>query len=148
MTRAQQASKRKRSSKAVPALGAAGLSLSLSLASGASAATGGPAADMLTPNAGVAHEITLREEEISDVNLATFYVFDKESAGTLRPRGRLAMAGGGCAGCAGCGGCGCWTGTYYTPWVPGYEAHPPHHPIKPAHKHTHAPKRAHVSKKP
>ena len=48
-------------------MGAAGLSLSL--ASGASAATVGPAA----------HEITLGEEEISDVTLATFYVFDKEN---------------------------------------------------------------------
>ena len=51
--------------KVVPVLGAAGLSLSL--AGGASAATGGPAADMLTRNTGVTHEITLREEEVSDV---------------------------------------------------------------------------------
>jgi hypothetical protein len=76
-------SKRKRRSKVVPVLGAAGLSLSL--ASGASAATGGPAADMLTRNTGVSHEITLREEEVSDVSLATFYVFDKENPGTFRP---------------------------------------------------------------
>jgi hypothetical protein len=67
MSRAKQASKRKRRSKAVPVLGAAGLSLAL--ASGASAATGGPAADMLTRNTGVCHEITLGEEEIFDVSL-------------------------------------------------------------------------------
>ncbi len=53
----------------MPVLGAAGLSLSL--ASGASAAIGEPATDMLTPT-GVSHEITLCEEEISDVSLATF----------------------------------------------------------------------------
>jgi hypothetical protein len=41
--------------------------LSLSLASGAPAAVGGPAADMLTPKTGMSHEITLCEEEISDV---------------------------------------------------------------------------------
>jgi hypothetical protein len=34
-------------------------------------------------------EIILGEEEISDVSLATFFVFDKENPGTLRPRLRL-----------------------------------------------------------
>ena len=102
MSRAKQGAERKRGGKAVPILGAAGLSLTL--ASGASAATEAPAADV---NAGVSHEITLSEEEISDVSLATFYVFDKENAGAFRPGViRLAM-GAGCAGCAGCGGCGC-----------------------------------------
>ena len=104
MSHAKQASKRRRRSKAVPVLGAAGLSL---LASGASAVTGGPAADMPTQNTGVSHEITLGEEEISDVSLATFYVFDKENAGTSRPGVQLAGRGcGGCRGCRGCGGCG------------------------------------------
>jgi len=126
-------------------LGAAGLSLSL--ASGASAAVGGLAAEMPTRNTGVSHEITLREEEISDVSLATFYVFDKESVGTLRPRGRLAMAGGcGCGG--GCGGCGCWTGANYGASVPGSDVNPPHHSVEPAHKYTHALKRRHVPKNP
>jgi hypothetical protein len=92
MSRAKQASKRKRRSKAVPALGAAGLSLAL--ASGASAATSGPAADMLARNTGVCHEITLDEEEIFDVSLATFHVFDKENAGAFRPGVKLAMGGG------------------------------------------------------
>ena len=31
------------------------------------------------------HEITLEEEEISDVTLGTFYLFDKEDAGTHHP---------------------------------------------------------------
>ena len=86
----KQASKRKRCSRAVPVLGAAGLSLTL--ASGAYGASGAPAADVLS-RAGVTHEITLREEEISEVSLATFHVFDKEShAGQ-----RLACGcGGGC----------------------------------------------------
>jgi hypothetical protein len=61
---------------AVPVLSAAGLSLSL--ASGASAAIARPAADVLTPKTGMRHEITLCEEEISDVSLATFYIFDNE----------------------------------------------------------------------
>ena len=98
MPQAKKPSKRKHRACAVPLLGAAGLSLSL--ASGASAATVGPAA----------HEITLGEEEISDVSLATFYVFDKENPST--PGLQLVRHGGchGCHGCHrgchhGCGGC-------------------------------------------
>ena len=88
MSHAKQAStKRKRSINAVPVLGAAGLSLSL--AGGASAATGGPTADMLT-GTGVSQEITLCEEQISDVSLATFYVFDKENAGPSQRSEKLA----------------------------------------------------------
>jgi hypothetical protein len=49
----------------------------------------------------MSQKITLSEEEISDVSLATFYIFDKENAGTFRRGVRLA-AGGGCGGCAGC----------------------------------------------
>jgi hypothetical protein len=93
MSDKKKASKRKHRACAVPLLGAAGLSLSL--ASGAPAATVGPAA----------HEITLGEEEISDVTLATFYVFDKENPRT--PGLQLAKGGGGCGcGCGGRGGCG------------------------------------------
>jgi hypothetical protein len=104
MSHAKQAStKRKRSINAVPVLSAAGLSLSL--ASEASAAIGRPAADTPTPKTGISHEITLCEEEISDVSLATFYVFDNENAGTFRRRIKLAQ-GGGC----GCGGGGCGEG--------------------------------------
>jgi hypothetical protein len=107
-------------------LGAAGLSLSL--ASGAPAGTGGAAADMATQNTGVSHEITLGEEEISDVSLATFYLFDKENAGISRPGVQLAHRGCGCRGCGGCvgvwwggcGGCGgagnCWIWTRFG-WV-------------------------------
>ena len=73
--------------KVVPVLGAAGLSLSL--AGGASAA-GGQVADVLTHKAVVSHEITLGEEQIADVSLATFYVFDKENAG---PSAGVRLAG-------------------------------------------------------
>ena len=94
MSREKLGSKRKRGTKVVPVLGAAGLSLSL--AGGASAA-GAQVADALTHKAVVSHEITLGEEEIADVSLATLYVFDKENAGPSRHSERLA--------------CGCWTGT-------------------------------------
>src|SRR6476661_2359691 len=110
MSRAKQVSKRKSRACAVPLLGAAGLSLSL--ASGAPASTGGPPTGIPTQNTGVSHEITFGEEEISDVSLATFYLFDKENPRTFSPGVRLAgHGGGGCGGGGGCaraggGGCG------------------------------------------
>ena len=122
MSHAQKVPKRKRRRKAMPMLGAAGLSLSL--ANGASAAIAGAAADISTGDTGASHEIILAEEEISDVSLATFYFFDKENAGTFRPGLRLAM-GGSCGACSGCGGgCGCWTGTNYTAPVFGNDNTP------------------------
>ena len=48
-------------------------------------------------SADLSHEFILAEEEISDVSLATFYVFDKESSGTFRPGVQL-VRGGGCGG--------------------------------------------------
>ena len=96
MSRAKKASKRKSRACAVPLLGAAGLSLSM--VSGAPAATVGP----------TAHEITLGEEEISDVSLATFYVFDKENVGGSEPGVQLVGHGGG--GCRHGGGGGCHHG--------------------------------------
>jgi hypothetical protein len=96
MSRAKQPPQRKHRACAIPLLGAAGLSLSL--ASGSPAATVGPTAP----------EITLGEEEISDVTLATFYVFDKENTRIpgLQLAGHGCGGGGGCAHARGCGGCG------------------------------------------
>jgi hypothetical protein len=112
--------------------------LSFSLAGAASAAAAGYVAGMPTQDAGASHEIILGEEEISDVSLATFYVFDKENVGAFRPGVRLAAGGcsGACGGCAGCGGCGCWTGTYYTDSVFGNDAGPQYRPSRPVHKYT------------
>jgi len=112
MSHAKQASKRRSRAKAVTVLGVAG---ALSLVDGASAAIVGPAEDIPTDN--TAPVITLGEEEISDVSLATFFVFDKENAGAhrsglqlargCRGRGRSRAVHRGCRGCAvACGGCG------------------------------------------
>src|SRR5262249_60130864 len=98
MSDAKQASKRKPRSKALPVLSAA--SLSLALASSASALPAGPVTDipLNDPN-----ELTLGEEEIADVSLATFYVFDKE---TTDGTSMVELVGHGCHGCHGCGhGC-------------------------------------------
>jgi hypothetical protein len=53
---------------------------------------------MLLRHTGLSHEITLYEEEISDVSLGTFYVFDKQKVG-IRRHGLKFAQGGGC----GCG---------------------------------------------
>jgi hypothetical protein len=110
MARTKQASKRNRRSKAVPVLGAAGLSLSL--ASGVSASTSGTAVDVTPQNTSPNHEIFLGEEEISDVSLSTFYVFDKENAAQPQLGEKVAAWGCGCRGCR-CGGCRCgWRGCW------------------------------------
>src|ERR1700739_5125826 len=106
MSRVKQVSKRRRLRKtaALPALGAAGLGLSLV---GSASASALPTADLpqylnTTPN----QRFVLDEEEIADVSLATFHVFDREN-GT---RGFTQVAFG-CGGCATSGGwrrgCGC-----------------------------------------
>jgi hypothetical protein len=103
MPQVKQASKRKRVTNVLPALGAAGLTFSL--VGGASAAVAPVNDQPQTPNYSPSLEITLGEEEIADVSLATFYVFDKENAAAAKGGVQLAR-GGGCRGGGGCGGRG------------------------------------------
>jgi hypothetical protein len=112
MSRVKQASKRKRLAKAagVPVLSAAGLSLSLvGNASASAVATADVPQSLNTPN----QRFVLGDEEMADVSLATFHVFDKENGTngfTRVARGCGGCRGGGCGGggCRGCGGgCGC-----------------------------------------
>ena len=83
MARTKQVSKRKRRRIGLPALGAAGVSLVM---------VGGAAANAPTANVPSLQDtslrpaITLDEEEIADVSLGTFYVFDKENEFPARPR--------------------------------------------------------------
>jgi hypothetical protein len=130
-----QTKERKRRSKAVPVLGAAA-GLSFSLASSAPAAIGGVNPDPANSSL-VSQQMMLCEEQIADVSLATFHVFDKETAGIQQPHARLAMGAGGCAGCGGCG-CACGIGLYYhyTPPVLGGPVYPPPpRPMRQAHKY-------------
>ena len=135
MARSKQASKRNGRGRILPLAGAAGVSLAFAGGAYATAPTEhAPAQDTPRP------VITLSEEEISDVNLGTFYVFDKENVEFGEPvqlarrgcggcRGCAARGCRGCrgcaavrAGCGGCGGCGCatgcrvWTGVAWV-WV-------------------------------
>jgi hypothetical protein len=98
-------SKRKRRMTALPVMGAAGMSLTL--AGGASGATTGPVSDNPTLDLVPTPQITLGEEEISDVSLLTFYVFDKENVAKPQLGAQYAQWGRcGCRGCR-CGGCRC-----------------------------------------
>jgi hypothetical protein len=116
---------------------------SVGLASGVPAAASGPAAEMLIEkNTTLSQQITLFEEEISDVSLATFYVFDNENAGTLR-RG-VQIAAGGCGG-GGCGGCSTEPIDYGAPSLGSY-SNPPRYSTQPARIYAQAPKRRHVPK--
>jgi hypothetical protein len=105
----KRSSKSKRRSKALPALGFAGVSLSM--ASGACASTTGASANTPPTSQAQSHEIFLGDEEIFDSSLSTFFTFDKENAGqaSLAQQLKLARGGGGGCGCGhggGGGGCG------------------------------------------
>jgi hypothetical protein len=135
MSQTKDATQRKRRSKAVPVLGAAA-GLSFSLASSAPAAIGGVNPDPANSSL-VSQRMMLCEEQIADVSLATFHVFDKETADIQKPHARLAMGVGGCAGCGGCG-CACGIGLYYhyTPPVLGEPVYPPPpRPMRSGHKY-------------
>jgi hypothetical protein len=119
MAKTKQTTKRSRAKKALPVLGLAGVSLAM--AGGASAST--PTADTPSQNTTPNQQLFLGEEELSDVSLSTFYVFDKENAEKQPLAGQKTAWWGGCRcggcrcggcawrGCAGCGGCGgcCWS---------------------------------------
>jgi len=99
----KQASKQKSTTKAaaVTVLGATGLSFSLL---GSASASSMPTADIpQSDNTSPNQRFVLSEEEMADVSLATFHLFDKESVG-----GGVQVAYRGCGrGCAarGCRGC-------------------------------------------
>jgi hypothetical protein len=133
MSRTKQTSKQRRQSKAGPVLSAAGLSLTL--ASGASFANPAPSLDPMTRNAAATCQTILREEEIFDESLATFHVFDKESAPSLRARERLLTFGGG-----GCCQFACLAGQgssgFESPPAPGADAYSrAPRPVGPTYKH-------------
>ena len=109
MARAKKASKRTAQRTNLSVVGAAGVSLAMAGGASATAPADAPSQDTAPRPV-----VFLGEEEIFDVSLATFYVFDKEY---VQPGEILQVAAhgcGGCRGCAargcavrGCGGCGC-----------------------------------------
>ena len=104
MPRVKQASKHARTTKAAAAtvLGTAGLGLSLG---GSASANTIPTADFpqsqnIPPN----QRFVLGEEEMADVSLATFHLFDKEiDRSDMQQLAYVVRRG--CGGCRGCRGC-------------------------------------------
>jgi hypothetical protein len=102
MPRLKQTSKQKHATKAaaVMALGVAGV--------GSASASTMPTANIpWSDNASPGQRFVLGEEEMADVSLATFNLFDRETKAGPGPL--LQMAACGCGRCGGCGcrGCGC-----------------------------------------
>src|SRR5271166_6420939 len=97
MARTKQVSKRRTQRTTLSVMGAAGVSLAMAGGSSATAPADAPSKDTAPRPV-----VFLGEEEISDVSLATFYVFDKDY---VQPSEILKVAAHGCGGCRGCGGC-------------------------------------------
>src|SRR5271168_4481643 len=124
MSQAKRASRGKRPSKAVSVLGIAGMSLAASTSGSPadipsapfSAPSAGSVADTPWRNTAPFQVPTLDDEEISDVSLGTFHLFDNENPGNSGSGIQLALRsgcggcgcghGGGCGGARGCGGAG------------------------------------------
>jgi hypothetical protein len=104
MSQTKQAPKRKRKALSVSVLSVAGMSLA--------ATTTGSEAAMPSPATAPVQAFALGEEEISDVTLATFHLFDKQTIDQSRSLLHLTRCGCGCGGggCHGCGGCRCGFG--------------------------------------
>src|ERR1700721_3543609 len=114
----KRAAKGKRPNKAVSVLGIAGVSLAASSAGSPAdnppaslpSTAAGSVADILWQNTAPFQIPFLDEEEISDVSLATFHLFDKDDLGNSESGVQVAFrgCGGGCGchggGCRGCGG--------------------------------------------
>src|SRR3954471_23901207 len=106
MARAKQASKRSRSRKVLPVWGAAGMSLAM--ASGTSGA-GVPGEN--APSQARLPVVTLGEEELSDVTLSKFFLYDREATASSKLGLQYAQTcgggrGGGSRGGGGAGRCG------------------------------------------
>lgn len=103
MARAKQTSKRKRSGPNLPVWGAAGMSLAMAGSASAAAVDGAK-----TEPRAILPVLTLGEEELSDVTLSKFFVYDREATASSKLGVQLAQRCGRCGGCAarGCGRCG------------------------------------------
>ena len=84
----------------------------------------------MTHNAGVIHEITLRDEEVCDISLATFDVFDKEGTKTFQAGERPVTLGQACCLFACLAGQAAESNAYSPPMY----SPPLSRPIRPAHK--------------
>src|ERR1700689_2926250 len=124
MPQAKRPARGKGPNKAISRLGSAGVCWAAStggspaeMPAAFAAPTAGSVADLVWQNAAPFRVPTLDEEEISDVSLATFHLFDKDDLGNSQSGIQLAAfhGGGGCGchgggGFRGCGGGGAFRG--------------------------------------
>jgi hypothetical protein len=82
MSKAKKTSRGRRPGKTLPVLGAAGVSLAL--ANGAQASVDSMTTEVLAHPRTPGHEITLCEEDVSGISLATFGLFDKKNLPRMR----------------------------------------------------------------
>lgn len=83
--------------------------LGVSLIAGVACNQSGPAEAATEPASGNVRlmDVDLHEQEVFDVGLSSFRLFDREEAKEAKPE-TVAWWGWGCRGCRGCGGCrGC-----------------------------------------
>src|SRR5271165_7176998 len=97
MSRVKRA-KVKRAKTALSVFGLAGISLAATAATTSESVAGVP-----SPATAPVQAFAIGEEEISDVTLATFHLFEKESVDQSRSLLQLTR----CGGCGRCGGGGC-----------------------------------------
>jgi hypothetical protein len=121
MSVTKQKPNRKRLKKAAPVVGVVGASMALAGSAYAMGTANSPP-DVSARDTTLGPQFNLSEEELSDVSLGTFYVFDKEDLATFGVQyaarcGRCGRCGGAgrcaarCGGVARCGGCrGCAVG--------------------------------------
>ena len=118
MPRVKQASKHARTTKAAAAtaLGTAGLGLSLG---GSASANTIPTADFpQSHNIPPDQRFVLGEEEMADVSLATFHLFDKEIDRSDMQQLAVVVVRRGCGGCRGCRGLP-WLRCAWLRWLRG-----------------------------
>lgn len=114
MPRKKRDTKRTGQRKGRLPLGAVGLALSLTGVTSAESSV--PASASVEKPARQEMAVDLYEEEVSDVTIASFYVFDKENPGGLRPDlRRQHMAACRRCRCRGCDGCTRCTATRCRP---------------------------------
>src|SRR6516225_8197616 len=103
MPRVKQTAKHARVTKAaaVTALGAAGLGLSLVGSASAIPTADIPQSGNISPN----QRFVLGEEEMADVSLATFHLFDRENVGSGDLQQVAVVVRRGCGGCRACRAC-------------------------------------------
>jgi hypothetical protein len=108
MARVNQTAKRRTAkAAAVTAMAGLGLSLAGSASANTISAADSPQSDDISLN----QRLVLGEEEMADVSLATFHLFDKENAGSdLRLAAVVVRGCRGCRGCGGCRACRAWRG--------------------------------------